>query len=463
MRRARFSRIILLTILTLVSLPFFAGCGGPRADLAAFNCHFAAADSLAADFARSKVRERQNPAGDDLLWTLQLASAERFSGNYPGSTDCFDKSEQMLKYFDEQSKIGDAVGSAVVNENVIPYRGEQYDAIMVNTYKALNFIAERKMDLARVEFNRALDRQRRARENFNAEIRKLEEDLQKQNTKDKKFDVKATIDDPNTYALIEERYPSLSQFEAYPDFVNPFATYMAGLFFTLVGDYDKAGYLLKESYGMVPENTCIAEDLLATDQAMSADRPIENMVWVIFENGLGPVKEEFRIDLPLFLVTGKIRYVGIALPQLRLRDQAYPYLTVKTETDSCRTAMLADMDRVIQTEFSKDFKAILARSIISATAKAAAQYALEDNDASWAAIAMAVYNFATTAADLRIWTALPKDFQVARCPMPKNHRLTIVPPGGIPFDIGIPQCTNAVVYIKIVRPGTQPAFDVMIF
>ncbi len=460
----RFSKLIIAAILTLINLPFFAGCAGPRGDLATFNHHFAAADCItSADFAQAKIKKSDKPAGEDLLWTLQYASAERMCGNYPASTDSFDKSENMLKYYDEQSKLGDVIGSTIVNENVVPYKGEEYDGVMVNTYKALNFIAERKFDLARIEFNRALDRQRRAKENFNAQIRKLEQNIQKQNTKNKKFDVKATIDDPNTYALLEQKYPSLSQFKAYPDFVNPFATYMAGLFFTLVGDYDKAEYLLKESYGMVPENTCIAEDLLATDQALSAGRPIENMVWVIFENGLGPVKEEFRIDLPLFLVTGKVRYVGLALPKLTFRDHAYPYLTVRTENATSRTKLLADMDRVVQTEFSKDFKAIFTRTLISATAKAAAQYALEDQDTSWAAVAMAFYSFATTAADLRIWTALPKNFQLARCQMPNNHKLTIIPPGGIPFDIGIPQCTNAVVYVKIVRPGTNPAFDVMIF
>lgn len=462
MRRASFRKLTIVMVLTLFNLPFLAGCGGPRGDIETFNRYFAAADcNNSTEFAQSKISERANPSGEDLLWTLQLACAQRLCRDYSLSTASFDKAEDMLKHYDEQLKLGDTVGSAIVNENVIPYRGEEYDAVLVNTYKALNFIAVGDYDLARVEFNRALDRQRRARENFNAEIRKLEKEIE--NRKNKTYDVKAAVDDPNTFALIEQKYPSLTQFEAYPDFVNPFATYMAGLFFNLVGDHDKAAYLLKESYGMVPDNPYLSEDLLLTDDVLAGKQRFENLVWVIFENGLGPVKEEFRIDLPLFLVTNKIRYIGIALPKLRLRDQAYPYLTVKTETDSRQTAILADMDRVIQTEFSKDFKAILTRSLISATAKAVAQYALEDNDSSLAAAFMAIYNYATTAADLRIWTALPKDFQLARCQMPKNHKLAITAPGCISFDIIIPECKNAVVYVKIIQPGSEPICEVLAF
>jgi hypothetical protein len=210
---------------------------------------------------------------------------------------------------------------------------------------------------------------------------------------------------------------------------------------------------------MVGNNPYIAEDLSTTENVLNGKTRLENTVWVIFENGLGPVKEEFRIDLPLFIATSKVKYVGIALPKLEFRNQAFPYLLINSDDKEYMTLPVADMDRVVQTEFSKDYPGILIRAIISATAKAVAQYALEEQGSNAASIA----SFASTAADVRIWTALPKDFQVARFPKPKTGKLKITPPGSFPLDIDIPQCNNAVVYIRIINNQAVPICNVMTF
>jgi hypothetical protein len=465
MNRAKVGCPFLFAILTLLNLLFSTGCNAPKDQLKVFNTSFEASNyDNSALFAQQKISRQKNPAGEDLLWALQLATVERIRQNYPKSTEYFDKAEDMLKYYDEQFKGGDIIGSTAVNENVIPYRGEEYDGVMVNTYKALNFMAEGKMDLARIEFNRALDRQRRAKEKFVEEINKLNAELEK-NQQQNGF-TKSNVENPTTHQLLAQKYPNLYNFQAYPDFVNPFATYLAGVYFNLVGDHAKAVDLLKESYGMVGGNPFIAEDLSATEGVLGRGGQLENTVWLIFENGLGPVKEEFRIDIPLFIVTSQVKYVGIALPKLEFRNKAYPYLLVNSDDKEYMTLPVADMDRVVQTEFSKDFGGILIRAIISATAKAVAQYAIQQqgsNAATALSYAVAAYSFASTAADVRIWTALPKDFQVARFPKPKNGKLKITPPGSIPLDIDIPQCNNAVVYIKIITNQAVPVCNVMAF
>jgi len=464
MAKVKSRLLFLVALLTLAPLLFSAGCNPARSNLAVFNTHFEMHDyPRAALFAEKKLRIKGNPAGEDLLWALQLATVERLCQNYQKSTQAFDRSEDMLKYYDEQFKIADVISTTVVNDNALPYRGEEYDGIMLNTYKALNFMAEGNNDLARVEFNRALDRQRRAKEKFNEEIKKLQEQLDK-NQQANSADAKSIVEDPNTLTILQDKYPNLYAFEAYPDFVNPFATYMAGVFFNLVGDHAKAVDLLKESCGMAKDNPYLADDLLATEEILNKNTPLKGTCWLIFENGLGPVKEEFRIDLPLFLATNKVRYFGIALPMLKFRDIAYPYLTVDVNGAAYQTRPVADMDRVIQTEFSKDFKGILTRAVISATAKAIAQYALEDQqNGSWAAMLVAAYSAATTAADVRIWTSLPKDFQVARFQIPKTGKLTITPPGDSSFDVGIPDCNNMIVYVRITAKQAVPIWEVISF
>ncbi len=124
------------------------------------------------------------------------------------------------------------------------------------------------------------------------------------------------------------------------------------------------------------------------------------------------------------------------------------------------------MDRVIQTEFKKDFQGILTRAIISATGKAIAQYATqrnEDSSAQLASVLVAVYSYATTAADVRMWTTLPKNFQVARFTIPQNREVTITPEGLNSFEVEIPACTNALVYIRIPFRQAKPVFNVIAF
>jgi len=439
------------------------GCNAPKSQLTKFNSFYESGDLTQSKlFAQEKLGNCEKPAGEDLLWALQLGALERFGNNYAESTRYFDMCEEFMSHFDgENSEIGHGVGSVIVNDNIVPYTGQAYDGVLVNTYKALNFMAQKDFDLARVEFNRALDRQRRSKEKFAAEIQKTQEEVEKG---ENSAMVQKTMDDPALREKLMEAYPSLYNFSVYPDYVNPFATYMAGVFFTIEGDYSKAVDLLKESAGMVADNTYLLQDLDALEQSLNTSASVPSTVWVIFENGLGPIKEEFRVDLPLFIATDKVRYIGIALPRLAFRSPAAEALTVTAGGQVYRTQVVADMDRIVQTEFEKDFKAILTRAIISTTAKAVAQYALEQNDSSSvAAIIMAAYHFATTAADVRIWTALPKNIQAARLPVPEDGILTLQDAAGMPMEVKIGDCKYAVVYVKMINGVCQPNIQTLTF
>ena len=439
------------------------GCNAPKKHLSQFNDMVVAGNFAGAEcFAQSRIKDRKRPGGEDLLWTLQVGSLERWQSNYTASTQAFDTCEDMMKHFDsENSGIGHTVGSVAVNDNIVPYTGKIYDGVMVNTYKALNFMYEGRFDLARVEFNRALDRQRRAKEAFNKEIQKVQGEVKEDKNNAM---VQKSLDNPDLKTRLAESYPSLYDFSVYPDFVNPFATYMAGVFFAVEGDYNKAVGLLKESAGMVGDNTYVLADFGAVEHALDTGTAVPSTVWVVFENGLGPVKEEIRIDLPLFIATDNVRYFGIALPKLVRRFEAMPYLEVTAAGIGYRTQVVADMDAVVQTEFNKDFQGILTRAIISASAKAVAQYALEkNNDNPGAAIMMALYSFATTAADVRIWTTLPKNIQVAQVAMPQDRVVTAGGPGMAPTVLNIPDCNYAIVYVRMIHGAAPPQIEMMTF
>jgi len=449
---------ILVFIVVVLSLPFVCGCNAPREQLITFNKYFEASDfNSAANYAVKNIQKRKNPEGEDLLWTLQAAAAKRILQDYNSSSQLFDNAENHLKYYDTRFSGGDEAAAIVVNDNIVPYKGEEYDGVMANTYKALNFMSENKPDLARVEFNRAIDRQRRTKEKFEKEIKKTKDEIDKMPYGNL---INQTISDPNTGQTLHDKYPELYEYQAYKDYTNPFVTYLASVYFNAAGETSAARDLLKETYGLVPENKYVEEEFKEAEN----NKQIKNTVWLVFENGLGPTKEEFRIDLPLFIAISQVYYAGIALPKLQYRDSAFPYLQIEADGTQYNTAVVSNMDRVIHSEFKKDFDAILMRAIISTTGKIVAQYALTQqgsNAANIGAMLIAAYSLATNAADVRIWTALPKEFQIARFPKPQNKILKITPFNAQPFDIELPECNNVLIYVKIINRNSRPVYNVI--
>lgn len=452
----------LLSTIVSAGLLFIFGCNTPKEQLRTFNQFYETSDyNAAAAYAQKNVGKGKNPNGDDLLWTLQAAAAKRTLQDYNSSAELFDHAENALKYYDLRFSAGDEVAAIAVNDNIVPYKGEQYDGVMTNTYKALDFLSEKKFDLARVEFNRALDRQRRTKEKFEKEIRETKEKIDKAAYGNL---VNQTMASPQMNQTLHDKYPELSEYKAYKDYTNPFVTYLASVYFNGIGEPSTARDLLKETYGIVPENKYVETEFKLTEELIANNKTFKNTVWLVFENGLGPVKEEFRIDLPLFIATSRVLYAGIALPRLKYRDSAYPSLQIEADGVRYDTAVVSDMDNVIHSEFKKDFDAALIRAIISTTGKVIAQYALSQQGSDAAVIGsilVAAYSFATNAADVRIWTALPKDFQIARFPKPQNKTIKVTPFNAQSFDIQLPDCDNALVYIKIINRNAKPICNII--
>ena len=441
------------------------GCGTKhRNQLEEFNQLYGAGQYTEAAESQISTKGRRNADSSELLELLQAAAALRAGREYEQSSILFDICEDIIKIHNQETLLGSAgstTGSVLLNDTVLEYRASQYDGIMVNTYKALNFWKSGQEELARVEFNRALDRQRRAKAVFAAEIAQEKQQLREAQAEERHVDLGRNTENPEIDRVLRSRYSNLYEFKAYPDFVNPFTTYMAGLFFIADGDHAKGISLLKEVYGMVGRNPTVQHDFLAAERYAEGVRDGKNYVWVIFENGLGPEKEEFRVDLPLFLVSNKVHYTGIALPRLRMRSRACGYLSVQQGQHSVETQMLASMDRIVQTEFKKKYKGIVQRAVASAVIKTTAQYMAQREMGDLGGILFAVFQAFTTAADLRIWTALPKEFQLAKIETPADGRLTLATPTGLKTAITVPVGKNAIVYVKIPTSGMNIAYEII--
>lgn len=465
-------------IFALIAILLTSGCASmaQKNELSAFNDLYSSGQYIEAANAEIKEKGEKESDPSKLLQSLQAAASLRYAKQYKQSSLLFDECEDILKYHNEQimaENMTSNMGAVLVNDAMLDYRGREYDGVMVNTYKALNFWQEGKKDLARIEFNRALDRQRRAKERFSAEITKLKDDLAKkqeeenkkaqaENKNAPKMDISKNVNNPEIDTILQEKYSNLYEFKTYPDFINPFTTYIAGLFFMSEGDYSKATTLLKEAYGMVEKNSTVANDFATVEGMTGGQNSITKYTWVIFENGLGPEKEEFRIDLPILLFTDKVKYTGIALPKLKLRNQAYSHLTVyNSENKVGQTSILSSMDRVVQTEFKKRYPATVTRAVTSTLIKTFGQYLAQKQFGNLGGFAAALYQGATTAADIRIWTALPKEFQIAKVKTPTSGLIVLETPTGHKINVTVPKNDNSLIYVKIPTSGAKIVYDVI--
>jgi len=412
---------------------------------------------------------------NNLLWQLNVGLANRFDGNNSASIKAFDESEWLIKHYQEQllgSNVGQATSSVLVNDTTRPYYGTQYDGVMANTYKAIDYMAMGNSDAARVEFNRAVDRQRRAKAYYAELIEKNREAIVKEEKKDANG-VNTDASMPAADKALQAKYPSLYSFEAYPDFINPMVSYLAGVFALSQGDHKKAFSLLKEAYGMNQGNHYIAEDLAYVDQLLDGyPRTSRPLVWVIIEDGLAPMKTEWRMDIPVWIVSNNLNYVSLALPRIHQREQAFSGYSAVVEGGSYEAKTLSEMDRVVMTEFKKEYPAILRRAIFSATTKAIVQYELQHQSQQTsgnAGLALTLASFAATAytiasaqADTRTWTTLPKRFDLIRLEQPHNAILTLKTASGMRLpEIVLPSEQNTLVYVKMPTAGAKPSISVI--
>jgi hypothetical protein len=447
---------IIIFIFTISYIIFFNSCstisrsfGIDTTDAKQQDATFNRGDYLASAKISSLYR-------DDLLSNLKAGNSFLFAKKYNNSTTTLNISEEKIKKQREQllmQSTQEYISQLLLNDSVIEYKASINEGIMLNTYKALAYMAENKFDMARVELNRAIDRQRRAKDVYAKLIQKQEAAIRQERKS-------GTIIDTNTInSIAKSHYSNMANFRGYKGFINPFTTYLAGLFFKLSGDYTKSIDLLKEASGISPDNKTLIDDF---ESVVKVDKN-KQQVWLIFENGLAPIKKELKLNIPVFVVSNKVSYVGIALPKLQPRRAAFKNISIQSDTQKARTTTLAQMDRVIQTEFKYSYKHIITRAVLSATLKAAAQYQASKSGGEYASLAVGLFSALTTHADTRSWSTLPKEFQVTKIDMPKNKKLSITY-GLKHYNLQLDLDTkNAIVYVRIPTSTATPSISIINF
>lgn len=420
---------------------------------------------------------------DGLCWQLHKASALAWQGRLDESTQVFDSAEDTYWNLDETSVVtrGAEHGAAILlNDTIYPYAGSGHERVFCSLYKALNYAALGDRDAARVEFNRAGERQNRYFENRTTELRDEERKVRNELANHRNADamsqtilgngaldstIRQSCDYP--YSLTQNPESLLGMIAA-RDFFNAYAGHARAIFRALNGDPAREDF--KQVAAICPDVALVRRD--AAD--FEAGGLPKGFAWVYVEDGLCPVREEKRIDLPLGLIPyqNHILYTGMALPYLVYRPEASSHYTVGGTKERREMELLQDVDRLVKTEFDIAFHGVVAREVTRLIIRTLPQIALEeaarhdrDNAGYYrlGQVLSAGINLATIAADLRLWSGLPKRVFAQRLAIEPGETLTL---GTYSGDIQIPLpegCATAMVIVKYPAATASPVITVIPF
>ena len=412
--------------------------------------------ALAEKEAKTKANAKAD-SKDSIIWRLEDATVLRAAGKISESNKSFDQAEQRINKYSEEAKnkLANEAGALFSNQANLPYRGRAYDGIMLNTYKALNYLQLGDADNARVELNRAYQRQQDAVEDNKKAIEKTQDAVAKQKAADKQKIEKAEKD-AKFKSQMDNSYGDLDKLKAYGDYVNPFTVYLDGLFSMATAsgpsDLERARKDFERASSFASDNKFVKADLEAME-GIQQGKPLPPTTYVIFETGCAPIRDQIRIDIPI--VVTSVSYVGAAFPKLKPQENYAPSLNVTGTGCSETTALLCSMDSVIGLDFKNELPTIIAKTLASTIIKAAAATAINEaarqqGSGAWLAskLITAGAQAAVNIADLRTWTTLPKEFQVCRIATPEDRKIEVSTPSGQKTTVTIADGTYSIVYVK---------------
>lgn len=459
----------------LLSLPIAAllttGCTSDYASNASgFHESFAAGDYAGALAAAEPMAAAAEP-NDAVIMKLQLGSIQRAAGLSAAAAKTFEEAEALFSSYDAAAEVSlSAEGvSAFTNPYALPYRGRAYDRTMAATFQALTFLQAGDGAKARVAMNRALFRQEDAKR-LSAEKSRIALEESSAATAADERTAKAS----SNPAVVEASRASqalLAELPAYKDYVNPFTSWLHGVFFLHradgASDLEKARKSLELAAALVPRNSAIAADLAeAAAGHARPGAPGQTTVYVMHESGRAPTWSENKFTFPFILIDSNAPIISVALPEIHPVPD-HTDLVAVVDGKEVKAEPLLSVDAIVAQDFKDEYPVVRNRAVASATVKGIAAYfankaAQEAADRSGAGgflqlatlVATNVYTTQSAQADLRHWSTLPKNISVARLTVPSGSTLTLKNAlGAVGTPVKLPDCKALILSCKTPANG----------
>lgn len=333
--------------------------------------------------------------GDDqLVYLLDYATVLQMAGRYKESNEYFIKADKLSDIKDYTS-LSRETGAILLNEEMVQYKGDDFEVILINAMTAINYLALNDLDSAMVE------------------VRRLNEKL-------------------NRFRLEAKR--------KFTD--NAFALYLSGIIYESAKQWDDAYIAYNSAFKLVPYFTPLQDDLiriakkakrteeyikwkkefpLAQDNQMLSDPKYGELV-VIFEQGWVP-RKNFQPDnyrypkmYPVWSHT-----VGV---DIKINSEEGTLVGNGVQIYKPKE-LLFSVEKMAIESLEDQYSSLVMRRLSGFVAKEVLSDQIRQKNETLGFIAHIVLQ-ASDRADLRQWSTLPRGFQVYRIPLKEgNYRISI--------------------------------------
>jgi hypothetical protein len=372
-------------------------------------------------YALAIERVKQNQPGDKntVLHNLDLGLLYHYAGESDSSTHYFFVAEKEIEDLYTKSVSLTAL-SFLLNDNVLPYEGEDFEKVLINVFLALNYaeqgladdalVEARKVDLKLREYTRQYEGKNTYQED--AFIRYIAGVLYESGgeVNDAFISYRKAYDSYQTYAI------------AYGTPVPPF----------LLDDLVRTATLLS----LTEEKNMYLE--LGGRKYEGNDRDRGSVVVVAYA-GKGPIKEEQRPTVSIPDSSGTLHTFQIALPRFRPRHRggrSYDVTVASSgDTATIRTIVAEDITAIAGKALDDRLGLIYlksgGRAVLKFLAAEKAKSEMKKDSHSkvqnvLGSIAIDLFVGATEQADIRTWRTLPGEIQLARVHLPPGRHTVSV-------------------------------------
>ena len=378
-----------------------------------------------------------------LCYRMERGLALHMNGDYDASNAELLQAADIMARYDEKAIISasDVAASAaglIVNDRLVPYRGEGFEKTLLHTYLALNFLMKNDLEGARVEVRRAYQAQEDEKARHRRQLGKAE-DAARERELDQRDAIRCARNAYRDQGIVLKRAGNVYQ--------SAFTAYLSAVIYELNGEVNDAYVDCKQVHKLNPRFGPARRDLLrfsrrlgfhddydrwqrAFGEVKAGSDEDKGEVLLIFQCGSAPLKRQLRLKVPL-----KRGYATMSLPRYELQANPVSGARLKVHGTSVgATEGLNDVEATAVRNLWNELPVIVIRELIRATAKAAAVNAAakksrEEHGRKAGDIVGLIGSVAADLieqADQRSWTFLPASLQIMRASLPAGtHRMEI--------------------------------------
>jgi hypothetical protein len=344
---------------------------------------------------------------NSVLYNLDKGIAFHYGGEYDSSIGYLLTAERIIEDLYTKSISGQAL-SLLLNDNILPYEGEDFEKVFVNVILALNFVQKgmtedalveaRKVDLKLREYARKYEEKNRYKED--AFIRYIAGVL---------YENDGEVND----AFISYR----KSFESYTSYSTEYGTNAPSF---LLDD-------LVRTATQLSFNDEVERYLSLGGSAYLNDEKKRGSVVILVYTGMGPMKSEERAGVSIPDSSGTLHTFQIALPKFQPRyngRNTYEVSLTSESDSSLQTTEVAEDITAIAGK-SLDDRLMLVylksggRALLKFFAAEKLKHEMKKGKKREAtnflgSLAIDLVVGATEKADVRCWRLLPSEIQIAR-------------------------------------------------